>query len=48
MVKKGQIVIGNVLRVTLSVDHRVIDGLMAGAWLKSFKEALEIPALLLA
>jgi pyruvate/2-oxoglutarate dehydrogenase complex dihydrolipoamide acyltransferase (E2) component len=33
--------------VTLSVDHRIIDGVMAGTFLKHFKEGLEIPALLM-
>ncbi len=41
-----QIVIGSIMNVTLSVDHRVIDGLMSGSFLKFFKQALEVPALL--
>lgn len=48
VVRRGQIVIGKTLKATLSVDHRVIDGVMSGTWLKYFKEALELPALLLA
>lgn len=47
VVKNGVIAIGKRMRVTLSVDHRIIDGVMAGTWLKHFKEALETPALLL-
>jgi pyruvate dehydrogenase E2 component (dihydrolipoamide acetyltransferase) len=47
IVKNGTITIGKRMRVTLSVDHRIIDGVMAGTWLKHFKEALETPALLL-
>ena len=43
-----QIVIGQVMKVTLSVDHRIIDGIMAASFLKQFKKCLEIPALLLA
>jgi pyruvate/2-oxoglutarate dehydrogenase complex dihydrolipoamide acyltransferase (E2) component len=35
------------MKVTLSLDHRVIDGLMGAQFLKFFKEALEIPALLM-
>ncbi len=42
----GQIIIGKVMKVTLSVDHRVIDGVMSGNFLKHFKEALEVPAIL--
>jgi pyruvate dehydrogenase E2 component (dihydrolipoamide acetyltransferase) len=47
VVKHGQIVIGKRMKVTLSLDHRVIDGLMGAQFLKHFKEALEIPALLM-
>lgn len=47
VVKNGTITVGKRMRVTLSVDHRIIDGVMAGTWLKHFKEALETPALLL-
>lgn len=48
VVQQGQMVIGQVMRVTLSVDHRIIDGVMAGTFLQFFKEALEAPALLFA
>jgi pyruvate dehydrogenase E2 component (dihydrolipoamide acetyltransferase) len=47
VVEKGQIVIGSVMKVTVSVDHRIIDGAMSANFLKHFKEALEIPALLM-
>lgn len=47
VVQHGQIVIDQRMKVTLSVDHRIIDGVMAGTFLKHFKEALEIPALLM-
>lgn len=43
----GQIAIAAMMRATLSVDHRVIDGVMAGSFLKFFKEGLELPALLM-
>ena len=46
--QKGQIVIGSVMKATVSVDHRIIDGVMASRFLKHFKEALEMPALLMA
>ena len=48
VVHKGQIVVGSVMKATVSVDHRIIDGVMASTFLKHFKEALEIPALLMA
>ncbi len=47
VVKNGQLTVGKVMRATVSVDHRVIDGVMAGNFLKYFKEALETPALLI-
>lgn len=48
VVKDGQIVVGSVMKATVSVDHRIIDGVMASTFLKHFKEALETPALMLA
>ncbi len=47
IVHNGQIVIGLRMKATVSVDHRIIDGVMAGTFLKHFKEALETPALLM-
>ena len=47
VVKQGQIQIAQMMRATISVDHRVIDGVMAGTFLKHFKQALEMPALLM-
>jgi pyruvate dehydrogenase E2 component (dihydrolipoamide acetyltransferase) len=48
VVYRGQIVVGSTMKVTVSVDHRIIDGVMASTFLKHFKEALEMPALLMA
>jgi pyruvate dehydrogenase E2 component (dihydrolipoamide acetyltransferase) len=48
VVQNGQIVIGHMMKATVSVDHRIIDGVMASTFLKHFKDALEIPALLMA
>jgi pyruvate dehydrogenase E2 component (dihydrolipoamide acetyltransferase) len=47
VVENSQIVIGSVMKATVSVDHRIIDGVMASTFLKNFKEALEMPALLM-
>lgn len=47
VVENGMIVPGHIMKVTVSVDHRVIDGVMAAKFLQHFKEALENPALLL-
>lgn len=47
IVKHGSIVPGALMKATVSVDHRIIDGIMASSFLKHFKEALELPALLM-
>ena len=47
VVKNGQVVPGNVMKVTLSCDHRVVDGAVGSAFLNSFKNYLENPVLLL-
>ena len=46
VVKAGQVVVAKRMKVTLSVDHRIIDGLMAARWLGFFKAALEQPTLM--
>ena len=43
MVKNGQIVPGNVMNVTLSCDHRVVDGATGAAFLQTLKSLLEEP-----
>jgi pyruvate dehydrogenase E2 component (dihydrolipoamide acetyltransferase) len=40
--------VGSVLRVTLSVDHRVVDGALAAEWLRSFLSLMERPVRILA
>ena len=47
VVKDGSVVPGNVMKVTLSCDHRVVDGAVGSAFLNSFKNYLENPVLLL-
>lgn len=47
IVKDGQIVPGNVMKVTLSCDHRTVDGAVGSAFLKSLKEYLEDPVRIL-
>jgi pyruvate dehydrogenase E2 component (dihydrolipoamide acetyltransferase) len=39
----GEIGAATVMRVTLSVDHRAIDGALAAKWLKAFQERIEYP-----
>ncbi|MDB5255592.1 MAG: pyruvate dehydrogenase complex dihydrolipoamide acetyltransferase, long form [Chitinophagaceae bacterium] len=48
IVKNGQLVIGNIMKVTLSADHRVVDGASAAAFLQTLKMYLEDPIRLLA
>ena len=42
-----ELVIGSEMSMTISSDHRIIDGAMAAAYLKTVKELLESPASLL-
>ncbi len=48
VVKGGEIVIATVMSVTLSVDHRVIDGALGAAFLTAVKGNLESPLGMLA
>ncbi len=43
VVKNGQVVPGNILKVTLSCDHRVVDGAAGAAFLQTLKGYLEEP-----
>jgi pyruvate dehydrogenase E2 component (dihydrolipoamide acetyltransferase) len=47
VVKNGQVVPGNIMKVTLSCDHRVVDGALGAAFLNTFKQLMENPVLLL-
>ena len=47
VVKDGVVVPGNVMKVTLSCDHRVIDGASGAAFLQSVKGFLENPVTML-
>ncbi len=47
VVRNGQIVVGQVMSMTLSSDHRIIDGAMAAQYLQTVKGLLEKPATLL-
>ncbi len=47
IVKDGQLAIGNIMKVTLSCDHRAVDGAVGSAFLKTFKSLLEEPVRLL-
>jgi pyruvate dehydrogenase E2 component (dihydrolipoamide acetyltransferase) len=43
VVKDGQIAVGNIMKVTLSCDHRVVDGATGSAFLQTLQGLLEEP-----
>ena len=47
VVKDGEIVVRNIMSVTMSCDHRVIDGATGARFLQTFKQMLENPVLML-
>jgi pyruvate dehydrogenase E2 component (dihydrolipoamide acetyltransferase) len=47
IVKDGQVVPGNVMKVTMSCDHRAVDGATGSAFLQTFKQLMENPVILL-
>ncbi len=47
VVRSGEIVIRNIMNVTMSCDHRVIDGATGAKFLQTFKQMLENPVLML-
>lgn len=47
IVKEGQVVPGKVMKVTLSADHRVLDGTDVAKFLRTLQKYLENPSLLL-
>jgi pyruvate dehydrogenase E2 component (dihydrolipoamide acetyltransferase) len=46
VIKDGAVTIKNIMNVTLSCDHRVIDGATGAKFLQTFKSMMEQPALL--
>lgn len=47
VVKNGQVVPGNRMKVTLSCDHRTVDGATGAAFLQTFKNLMENPVIML-
>jgi len=47
VVKDGVLGPGNVMKVTLSCDHRAVDGAVGSAFLKTFKQLMEDPVRIL-
>jgi len=48
IVKNNEIVIGNMMKVTLSCDHRVVDGATGAQFLQTLKSMLENPVMMIA
>ncbi len=48
VVKNGEIVLGNTMKVTLACDHRTVDGATGAAFLQTLKSYLENPVTMLA
>ncbi|HEV7894135.1 MAG TPA: pyruvate dehydrogenase complex dihydrolipoamide acetyltransferase [Pyrinomonadaceae bacterium] len=48
VVREGQVVVRQLMRVTMSCDHRVVDGATGAKFLQTFKKILENPLYLLA
>ena len=48
IVKHGKLRVGKVMHVTLSADHRAVDGTTAAEWMRAFVALVEHPAQILA
>ena len=48
VVRNGQIVVGNTMKVTLACDHRTVDGATGAQFLQTLKQYLENPVTMLA
>jgi pyruvate dehydrogenase E2 component (dihydrolipoamide acetyltransferase) len=48
VVKNGEIVVGNTMKLTLACDHRTVDGATGAAFLKTLKTYMENPVTMLA
>ena len=46
IVKDGEIRIGNIMRLTLSCDHRLVDGVSGAKFLNTLKDMLESPLMM--
>ena len=47
IVEQGQMTVATMMSVTLSADHRAVDGALAAEWLKAFKHRIENPLTML-
>ena len=47
VVKNSELAVATVMTVTLSADHRIVDGALGAKWLQAFKRAIEQPVTML-
>jgi pyruvate dehydrogenase E2 component (dihydrolipoamide acetyltransferase) len=47
IVRDGALAVATVMTVTLSCDHRAVDGAVGARWLQSFKSFIENPVTML-
>jgi pyruvate dehydrogenase E2 component (dihydrolipoamide acetyltransferase) len=47
VVRDGQVTVRSIMNVTMSCDHRVVDGATGAKFLQTFKQMLESPAMML-
>jgi pyruvate dehydrogenase E2 component (dihydrolipoamide acetyltransferase) len=47
VVRDGQLAVATVMSVTLSADHRVVDGAVGAEWLQAFKGYIQHPVTML-
>ena len=47
VVKQGALAVATVMSVTLSADHRIVDGALGARWMQAFKAAIENPVMML-
>ncbi len=45
--RNGELAVATVMTVTLSADHRVVDGAVGAEWLQAFKGYIEAPVTML-
>ena len=48
VVKNGQIVVGNTMKLSLTCDHRTVDGAVGAQFLQTLKTFIENPVTMLA
>ena len=47
MIKGGKVEVATIMNVTLSVDHRSVDGAVGAEFLQAFKRFIEDPVMMM-